>query len=171
MCFEHHAVGPAVGLAGDDRDLGHRGLGEGVEQLGAVADDPAVLLGGAGEEAGHVLEGDEGDVEGVAEAHEAGALHARRRCRGTPASTAGWLATTPTGLPARRAKPTTRFGAKCSCTSKKRRRPPRDRMSSLDVVGLVGARRARGCRGPRRRGPMGSSVARRGGSSRLFWGR
>jgi len=31
-------------------------------------------LGSAGEEAGHVDEGDDGDVEGVAESHEARAL-------------------------------------------------------------------------------------------------
>src|SRR3546814_17336662 len=42
--------------------------------LGAVADDAAVLLVDAGEEAGHVDEGDELDVEGVAGAHEAGGL-------------------------------------------------------------------------------------------------
>src|SRR3546814_13229710 len=42
--------------------------------LGAVADDAAVLLVDAGEEAGHVDEGDERDVECVAGAHEAGGL-------------------------------------------------------------------------------------------------
>src|SRR5206468_3585231 len=72
----HDAVGSAVGLAGDDGELGDRRLGEGVEQFGAVADDAAVLLLDAGHEAGDVLEGDEGDVEGVAEADEARALDA-----------------------------------------------------------------------------------------------
>src|SRR5260370_1023507 len=37
----------------------------------------------------------------------------------TPARNAGWLATIPTDRPSRRAKPTTRFFAKCSWTSKK----------------------------------------------------
>src|SRR5256885_6569221 len=36
----HDVVGAAVGLARHDGQLGHRGLGERVEQLGAVADDP-----------------------------------------------------------------------------------------------------------------------------------
>ena len=39
-----------------------------------MADDAAELLLDAGQEAGHVLEGDQRDVEGVAEAHEARAL-------------------------------------------------------------------------------------------------
>ena len=52
----HDAVRAAVGLARDDGDLGHGGFGEGVEQLGAVADDAAVLLLGAGQEAGNVFE-------------------------------------------------------------------------------------------------------------------
>ena len=39
-----------------------------------MADDPAVLLAGAGQEPGHVLEDDQGDVEGVAEPHEARSL-------------------------------------------------------------------------------------------------
>ena len=40
-----------------------------------MADDAAELLLGAGQKAGHVLEGEDGNVEGVAEAHEARALH------------------------------------------------------------------------------------------------
>ena len=67
----HDAVGAAVGLARDDGDLRDGRLGEGEEELGAVPDDPAELLLRAGEEAGDVLEGDERDVEGVAEADEA----------------------------------------------------------------------------------------------------
>ena len=47
----------------------------GVQQFRAVADDAAELLFGAGEEAGHVFKSDDRDVEGVAEAHEAGAFH------------------------------------------------------------------------------------------------
>lgn len=40
----HHVVRATIGLAGDDRYLGHRGLGEREEQLGAVPNDAAVLL-------------------------------------------------------------------------------------------------------------------------------
>ncbi len=72
----HHVVGAAVGLARDHGDLGHGGLGIRVQQLGAVLDDAAVLLAGAGHEAGHVHVGHDGDVEGIAEAHEARGLDA-----------------------------------------------------------------------------------------------
>src|SRR5690606_12636571 len=48
----HDDVGAAVGLPGDDRDQRDRGLGVGVDQLGAAADDAVPLLVGAGEEAG-----------------------------------------------------------------------------------------------------------------------
>src|SRR4029453_587356 len=64
----HHVVGAAIGLAGNHRELGDRRLAEGVEKLGAVLDDPAMLLGYTGKEAWDVLEGDEWDVEAVAEA-------------------------------------------------------------------------------------------------------
>ncbi len=47
-----------------------RRLAVGVEQLGAVADDAAVLLIGARQEPGDVHEGHERHVEGVARAHE-----------------------------------------------------------------------------------------------------
>ena len=73
----HHVVRPAVRLAEDHGQLRHGRLGVGVEQLGSVTDDPAPLLLGAGEEAGHVDEGDERDVEGVAGADEAGGLRRR----------------------------------------------------------------------------------------------
>ena len=70
----HHVVGAAVGLAGDDGDQRDGGLGVGVDQLRAAADDAVPLLVGAGQEAGHVDEGQHRDVEGVAGAHEAGGL-------------------------------------------------------------------------------------------------
>ena len=70
----HHVVGAAVGLAGDDRDQRDGRLGVGVDQLRAAADDAVPLLVGAGQEAGHVDEGQHRDVEGVAGAHEAGGL-------------------------------------------------------------------------------------------------
>ena len=129
MCLRaHDVVGAAVGLARDDGELRHRRLAVGVEQLGAVLDDPVPLLVGAGQEAGHVLEGDERDVEAVAEADEARALdrgvdvEARRR-----APAAGW----------RRCRPRGRRGARS------RRRCSR--------------RSARGPRGSRRRRRRGGS--------------
>ena len=71
----HDAVGASVGFAGDYRDFGDGGFGEGVEELGSVLDDSSVFLGGAGEEAGNVFEGDQGNVEAVAEADEAGSFN------------------------------------------------------------------------------------------------
>ena len=71
MLRGHHVVGAAVRLARDHRQLWHRGLGERVQQLGPVADDPAPLLARPGQEAGHVHEREQGDVERVARAHEA----------------------------------------------------------------------------------------------------
>jgi hypothetical protein len=67
----HHVVTGAVGLADDDGHLRHRGAADRVEHLRPVADDPGVLDFGADHEAGHVLEEDQGDVEGVAEVDEA----------------------------------------------------------------------------------------------------
>src|SRR5690606_5999480 len=40
----HDVIGAAIGLARDDRQLGHGGLGIGEQQLGAVLDQGAVLL-------------------------------------------------------------------------------------------------------------------------------
>ena len=84
----HDDVRAAVGLARDHGQLRHGRLAVGVEELGAVADDPAVLLVGTRQEPGHVDERDERDVERVARAHEARRLlrrvdveHAREHLR------------------------------------------------------------------------------------------
>ena len=70
-----HGVQPgAVGLAHDDAQLGHGGLGDGGDHLGPVADDALGLDGGADHEAGHVGEEHERDVEGVAQPDEPGRL-------------------------------------------------------------------------------------------------
>src|SRR5439155_9201530 len=50
---------------------------EGEQELGPVPDDAPVLLLRAGEESGHVDEGEERDVEAVAEPHEASGLDRR----------------------------------------------------------------------------------------------
>mmetsp|Transcript_15321 Transcript_15321/g.53149 ORF Transcript_15321/g.53149 Transcript_15321/m.53149 type:complete len:273 (-) Transcript_15321:818-1636(-) len=70
----HDVVGAAVGLARDDRELGHVRLAVGEQQLGAVADDAAVLLLDAREEARDVDERHQRDPERVAEADEARGL-------------------------------------------------------------------------------------------------
>src|SRR5262249_48483087 len=70
----HRVIRAAVGLAGDHRDLGHGGLGVGVDQFGAAPDDAVPFLAGAGQETGYVDEGEYRDVERVAGPHEPGGL-------------------------------------------------------------------------------------------------
>ncbi len=113
----HDAIGAAVGFAGDDGDFRDGGLGKGEEEFCAVADDAAEFLLRAGQKAGNVFEGNgmlKASQKRTKRAPFVEALISR-----TPARKAGWLATMPTGRPSRRAKPTTRFFAKCSWTSKK----------------------------------------------------
>ena len=74
MFGAHHVVGTAIGLAGDERHLGDSGLGIGVEQFGAVFDNAAIFLRGAGQKAGHIDKGDNRDVEGITEPDKPGRL-------------------------------------------------------------------------------------------------
>ena len=71
MLRAHHIVSAAIGLTGNDRDLRYGTFGVGVEQLGTVLDDAAVFLRRARHEARHVNEGDNRNIEGITEAHEA----------------------------------------------------------------------------------------------------
>src|SRR5699024_12033835 len=82
----HDAVRAAIGLAGDEGDEGDRRLAVRVDELRAAADDAAVLLVRAGQEAGDVDEREDGQVERVAQAHEAGRL-----LRGVDVECAGQL--------------------------------------------------------------------------------
>ena len=78
MCLlTHDVVRAAVGLAGDDGHLRDRRLAVGVQQLRAVPDDPAVLLADARQEAGHVDERHDRDVEAVAGPDEPRSLRRR----------------------------------------------------------------------------------------------
>ncbi len=70
----HDAVGPTVGLAENHGDLRDRRFGKGEKKLGSIADDPTVLLGGSGHETRDILEGDQRDIERIAEADESCAL-------------------------------------------------------------------------------------------------
>ena len=54
--------------------FGYRGFTVGIEQFGTVPDDGVVFLSRTGQEAGNVDQGDDGNVEGVAEAHKTGAF-------------------------------------------------------------------------------------------------
>ena len=91
----HHDVRAAERLAQHDGDHRHLRVGVGVDHLGAAADDAGVLLVGAGLVAGGVHEGDDGQVERVAQAHEPGDLSRTASTSRMPARTFGWLATTP----------------------------------------------------------------------------
>ncbi len=75
MLAAHDDICAAVGLAGDDAHLGHSGLGIGIQKLGPVTNDPAVLLSHARHEAGDVGEGDQRDVKGIAESDKPGRLY------------------------------------------------------------------------------------------------
>ena len=77
LAAAHGDVRAAVGLARNDGYLRHRRFAVRVEHLRAVADDAAEFLRRSRQEARHVDEGDERDVEAVAEADEAGRLIGR----------------------------------------------------------------------------------------------
>ena len=91
--------------------FGHGRLGEREEQLRAVLDDAAVLLVGA-------RAGSPGTSTKVTSGMLKQSQKRTKRAAfidasmsSTPASTAGWFATTPTARPPMRAKPTTMFCA------------------------------------------------------------
>src|SRR5207237_2574324 len=73
-----------VRLAYDDGDLRHGGLRYGGDHLGAVADDPLALDGGADHEAGDVGQKEQRDIERVAEPDEAASLIRRDDKEDTP---------------------------------------------------------------------------------------
>ncbi len=65
---------PAVALAQGHGNLRHGCLPVGIEELGSVRDDAAVLLLGPAEEAGNIDERHERDVERITEADKARGL-------------------------------------------------------------------------------------------------
>ena len=67
-------MGSAIGLAKGNGYLRDRGFAISVEELGSVLDYGAVFLLGAGKEARNVHEGDQRDIEGIAETNEPGGL-------------------------------------------------------------------------------------------------
>ena len=76
LLASHDDMASAVALAQRNGNLGHRGLAVCVEQLCSVQDYGVVFLACAGQEAGHVNEAYDRNVEGVAEAYKACALAA-----------------------------------------------------------------------------------------------
>src|SRR5690349_4545101 len=59
----HDVIGAAVRLTRDQRELGYGGLAIRIQQLGAVANDPALLLDQTGHEAWDIYERDQRDIE------------------------------------------------------------------------------------------------------------
>ncbi len=82
-----------------------------------MADDPAVLLADAGQEAGHVQEGDQGMLK-ASHICTNRAAFSLAWMSSTPARVRGWLATIPTTWPSRRASAHTMLRAQCSWTSR-----------------------------------------------------
>src|SRR5690348_16677629 len=74
MFRAHHAIGAAVGFARDHGNFRNGGFRIRIEQLGAVADDAAELLAGPRQKPWYVFEGEDRDLESVAEAYEARAF-------------------------------------------------------------------------------------------------
>ena len=74
MLGAHDVVGAAVGLARDDGNERNSGLGVGVDELCAAANDAVPLLVGARQEAGNINQGENRDVERIAGAHESRGL-------------------------------------------------------------------------------------------------
>ncbi|MNL56683.1 hypothetical protein D3C87_1801930 [compost metagenome] len=70
----HHVISATIGLAGNQRHHRNRRLGIGKQQFRAVLDDAAIFLRRSGQETGHIHQCQQGNVEGIAEAHEAGGL-------------------------------------------------------------------------------------------------
>ena len=66
----HHAVGTAVAFAQNHHQLGHGGFTVGINHARPVADDAAVFLIFAGQKAGHILQGNDGNVVRIANADE-----------------------------------------------------------------------------------------------------
>ena len=70
----HAVVARAVGRAHHQREVGHRGVGDRVDELGAVLDDAALLVARADHEAGDVLGEQDRHAHAVAELDELRAL-------------------------------------------------------------------------------------------------
>ena len=70
----HDIVSATICLPGNEANLGHASLSVRIEDLGAMLDNTTELLVGSWEEAWHIGEGDEGDLEGITEADEASSL-------------------------------------------------------------------------------------------------
>ena len=130
----HHDVRAPVCLAQDHLDARDRGLAVGVQELGAMPDDAAVLLVHARQEAGDVDQGDQRDVERVARRTNRAAFSAALMSS-TPAEPSGWLATIPAPCPPSAPARRRRYAPTAACTSKN---SPSSTISSITVTHVVG---------------------------------
>ena len=114
----HCQIGAAVSLAHDHGDLRHGRRRIGEQHLGAVADNPAVLLLHAGQKSRHIDNVTSGILKALQKRMKRAAL-SEALMSSAPANTEGWFATIPTGRPWMRPNPITMFGANPGWTSRK----------------------------------------------------
>src|SRR5438876_9720418 len=132
----HDVVRASVRLAGDHGQLGHRRLAVGVEQLRAVLDDAAVLLGRPGQESRDVDERHQRDVEAVAEPHEARRLD-RRVDVETPGQVGGLVGHDPHRATAQAPEPDNNVGREVRVNLEEVLVVEHAAQDRLHVVGLV----------------------------------
>src|SRR5690606_37286265 len=77
MLRGHHTIRAAICLAADHSDLRNCRLGERIQKLGSVPDDPEVLVIDPRQEAGDILERDQRNVEAITETYESCSFYRR----------------------------------------------------------------------------------------------
>ena len=70
MLSGHDAVGSAVGLACDNGDFRHCGLGKRIQEFCPVTDYSTMFLRNTWQKSGHILKSDKWDIKGIAKANE-----------------------------------------------------------------------------------------------------
>ena len=101
-----------------------------------MADDPAPLLRGAGQEPGTSTKVTSGTLN-ASQVRTNRAAFTEASMSSTPASELGWFPTIPTACPPSRANPQTMFCAYSACSSRKSAVVDDGPDHPLDVVGLV----------------------------------
>lgn len=74
MLGAHADIGAAIGFSGDNSDLGYSRFAVSIEHFRTVANNSTVLLGGAWQEAGNILQRQQGNIEAVTGTDKAGRL-------------------------------------------------------------------------------------------------
>ena len=66
----HHIIGTAIGLASNQSHLGHCALRIGIEQLGTMFNNAAILLTGTGHKAWYIHQSQHRNIKSIAEAYK-----------------------------------------------------------------------------------------------------